>query len=200
VISRRRLLGLVAGGGAAIAAELLLPHRTIFLPPRCGWPEPCLASLIIPREDLPYYADGIASGLYSYSHDTEVMTLLKRIASHEPGKFHSTRTGRKYDWADVGTEYGRSLIDDKLDYAPASSKERKEALAFSGHPATWLPKKTSYYTDDATNWGPPEVVAKLEMDAIAAGVPFVGDSIVVDFERWEQTDSYRDWLRQRGQI
>lgn len=197
MISRRKLFGLL--GSAAVGATLLVPHRTIFLPPRGGWPQQFLGQIIVPHEDLPYYADGIASGLYSYDTETEMMTLLKRIASHEPGKFHSARTGVRYNWDDVGSHARRSLVDDRRDFVPPSKQSIKQSRSFVGHPVPWLPKKTAWYTDDASEWGPPDMVEKLKADAILLGVPFVGESLLVDMDQWVQTDGYRDWMRQRGQ-
>lgn len=46
-MNRRGFLKILGGAGVAIAAaELLIPERTFFLPPRGGWLQPTLPSLI----------------------------------------------------------------------------------------------------------------------------------------------------------
>lgn len=57
-MNRRGLLQLLAGSAAALAAgELLIPSRTIFLPPRGGWPTSRLG-MYFGTAWLPGYAEG----------------------------------------------------------------------------------------------------------------------------------------------
>jgi hypothetical protein len=136
MISRRGFLGMLGAGGVG-ASALLLPRKTIFLPPPGGWPRGALASMVIPRTDLEYYAEAIASGRCEYDMHSETMTIYQLDPAHHAGKFHSA-TGRKYDWKDdesgeiidwIKSGYGRDVpvinhskradIDDRLDrYTP----------------------------------------------------------------------------------
>src|ERR1700728_1459142 len=95
MISRRKLFGFLAAG--AVVGTELIAHRTIFLPPRGGWPRWALVSLVIPKDQLPFYADDIAAGRFTYDESTEIMTLLQPNIGHINGKFHS-RSGRTYEW------------------------------------------------------------------------------------------------------
>jgi hypothetical protein len=47
MLSRRKFLGLVGAGAAALILppELLLPRKTFFLPPTGGWAQPSLEQL-----------------------------------------------------------------------------------------------------------------------------------------------------------
>jgi hypothetical protein len=83
-MNRRKFLGFLAAGGAIAAAPaLLLPERTIFLPPIGGWPHgriEALMQMIIPKSDIDFWADEIAEGQFSYDPVTEVLRLLKPSA------------------------------------------------------------------------------------------------------------------------
>jgi hypothetical protein len=73
-MKRRTFLQLLAG--ASVGAGLLVPKRSIFLPPIGGWPGP-YARLIIPRSDIGPWAEGIASGKYHYDMHTEMLSLME---------------------------------------------------------------------------------------------------------------------------
>jgi hypothetical protein len=65
--------------GAGVAASgLIVPTRSIFLPPVGGWPHGRIAhaSLIIPRSDIGMWAEEIAAGRMAYDDKTEVLSLL----------------------------------------------------------------------------------------------------------------------------
>ena len=196
LLSRRGLFGLLAGVGTT---ALLVPKRTIFLPPRGGWAQWPIAQMIIPRSDAAaFYADGIAAGLYSYDEATETMSLLKRDTRHHDDKWNSP-SGRTYDLESLW-DYprNRAAIDDALD-APigvqSNAKERARIIEKYSHPVPNLPNTTHGSDAEIADWGPPALIASLKADAIARGVPFVGDSYRVDMARWMETEDYRQWSK-----
>lgn len=196
MISRRKLFGVLAGG-AVMASELLLPRRSIFLPPRGGWPRWKVAELFVPREDVGFYAEGIASGRFSYDSSSQMMALLQPDIGHVNGKFHS-RSGRVYDWADVDATGRRATIDDRLE-KPSPVKTRKsESIreADGSNPALWLPN-TWTPEDEYANFGPPEVIRRLKTDAVQLGIPFVAGTDKIDLEAWYGTDHYKRWQAAR---
>jgi hypothetical protein len=109
MISRRKLFGLVAAG-ALVAPELLLPRRTIFLPPRGGWPHGRLAALIIPPEHAHWWAPERAAGKVEYDLATQTMTLLRQdkdvMFDFEPNvRWDGVVTDRRMvNWAGEGEE------------------------------------------------------------------------------------------------
>ena len=79
-MKRRQFLQWLTGAGIA-ASGLIVPHRSIFLPPVGGWPHgriDAIVSLIIPKRDIDmYWAEEIAAGRMAYDPATEVLSLLK---------------------------------------------------------------------------------------------------------------------------
>jgi hypothetical protein len=110
ILSRRKLLGMLAPG-AAVAPSLLLRERTIFLPPIGGWPHGRIAyaSLIIPRDDATmYYSEEIASGRMEYDPETEVMSLIQPSQPGQSVTVETMRTPNEYVVAEdlISDEFG----------------------------------------------------------------------------------------------
>jgi hypothetical protein len=215
VISRRKLFGLLAGG-AVVGAELA--HRSIFLPPRSGWPQWSLAQMIIPRNQLAYYAEGIAAGRFSYDDVTETMTLLQRDFKHHDGKWHS-RTGRVYDcpepWGEIPD---RARIDDEMDgrpqfssalsgNSPLCSHEQKLHEATAKNPVLFMPTPVDVrggVVDSIgldPSYGPHQIayLNRLRDDAVALGAPIIAGTYLVDIEKYpEWRDRYYAEFDVRG--
>jgi hypothetical protein len=73
--------------GAAAAPVLLMPHRSIFLPPSMGWPHLPYASLIIPASDKHYWNAEIAQGKATYDDATEMMNWWAAPENHAPKEY-----------------------------------------------------------------------------------------------------------------
>jgi hypothetical protein len=70
--------------GAAAAPLILVPHRSIFLPPSMGWPHLPYASMIIPVSDKHYWDAEIATGKATYDDSTEMMSWWASPEDHAP--------------------------------------------------------------------------------------------------------------------
>jgi hypothetical protein len=95
MLTRRKLLGMLAAG-AIVAPSLLIPKRSIFLPPIGGWPR-ALATMSIPAEHVSWWAADIAAGRASYDVTTEIMTWLAKAEDH-PERWSEPE--KVYDYAE----------------------------------------------------------------------------------------------------
>lgn len=81
MVKRRHFLAMLGAAGALAGSELLLPKRSIFLPPIGGWPHGRIAhaSLIVPRDEFAYgwWDADVATGRMAYDKATEVLSLLE---------------------------------------------------------------------------------------------------------------------------
>ena len=195
-MKRRQFLQWLGGAGIA-ASGLIVPHRSIFLPPMGGWPQVAIGSFIIPKWLIGDYADGIAKGHFAYDEATETMSLFK----HDPeraqvdGMFHSAHTGRTYDFYRAGDEPGyRAAIDDSLDTPSIGSVDRYTWQM--QYPAMALPQSKWGITPDQKPIDEHQrrAMDQVRADAVALGIPFVGDTYVIDTDKWFQTDHYRQWF------
>jgi hypothetical protein len=80
--SRRGFMAMLAAG-AILAPGLLIPRRTFFLPPIGGWGAHPLASLMIPSEVTPLWAEELAAGRVTYDAQTQIMSLWERTSGSE---------------------------------------------------------------------------------------------------------------------
>jgi hypothetical protein len=209
VITRRKLLGMLAAGAIA-APGLLVPRKTIFLPPLGGWPQIPIASFMIPKWSIGEYAEGLAKGHFLYDESTETMSLLK----HDPeraqidGKFHSP-SGRIYDWEVVADGAGgRAAIDDELD-KPQQDMElaavvRAEHLALNADPVMNLPRISDVdkitWESFPTSAQERRVMDILRDDAIAKGLPVIPDTYCLDANRLLESDYYKKFAERRRNL
>jgi hypothetical protein len=160
MVSRRKLLSMLAGGALA-APLLLMPRKTIFLPPIGGWLSP-IAQLVIPDMLLPDYEEGIKSGKFTYFRnapyektkivkgfnreyrDTYIIDKEVTISQwwaeevENDGKFHSPNTGKTYDFGLVDGTGSRAAIDDEgmtADLIREADKQRfAQGIGSTGFP------------------------------------------------------------------
>jgi hypothetical protein len=209
VISRRKLLSMLAAGAIA-APGLLIPRKTIFLPPIGGWPQVAIASFSIPKWLIDGYADGLAKGHFSYDEATETMSLLK----HDPeraqvdGKFHSPG-GRVYDWEDVAHNGGkRAEIDDAMDATKqnleAAALHRAEQLKIYADPAMSLPhvRDINDITWEYFPTSPQErvVMDALRQDAISKGLPIIPGTYCLDDNKLYDHPHFIDLMARRSRL
>lgn len=159
---------------------------------------------------LAPYAEGIASGKYAWDPATKTMSLMRLEDEYvEDGLFHSTHTGRTYDFWRAGDEPGyRAAIDDELD-KPAQNtvlqaKIRAEHNEIHADPLMNLPTISDIsnitWEHFPTCAQEKAVMDMLKQEAIALGIPIIAGTYCIDGNRVFETEYYKHFDERRKRL